>query len=168
MGFTVPAAIGAKLARPDRQVVGVAGDGDFLQTMQELAAAVMYDVPVLFVVLNNAGWISIKGGQLANFGRAMVVDFLRKDGGVYSPQFAEVGRAFGLAHSERVDDPAEMGPAVQRALASGGPALLEVLVAREFPEAGLIKTGWWDVPVPEWHAQQRTAYQAGRSEEQHR
>ena len=167
MGFTVPAAIGARLAQPDRQVVGVAGDGDFLQTMQELAVAVMYDVPVLFVVLNNAGWLSIKGGQLANFGRAMLVDFLDKDGGVYSPRFDEVGRAFGLAHSERVEHPDEVGRAVQRALASDGPALVEVMVAREFPEAGLIKTGWWDVPVPEWHEQQHAAYQAGRSEEQH-
>jgi acetolactate synthase-1/2/3 large subunit len=95
------------------------------------------------------------------------VDFVKKDGGVYSPRFDEVGRAFGLAHSERVEDPFEVGRAVQRALASDGPALVEVMVAREFPEAGLIKTGWWDVPVPEWHAQQRAAYQAGRGEEQH-
>ena len=63
MGFTLPAAIGAKLARPDRQVLGIAGDGDFLQTMQELATAAMLDLPVVFVVLNNSGWISIKGGQ---------------------------------------------------------------------------------------------------------
>ncbi len=165
MGFTVPAAIGAKLARPDRQVIGVAGDGDFLQTMQELAIAAMRELPLLFVVLNNSGWISIKGGQLAHFGHAEMTDFLKRDGGVYSPRYDEVGRAFGIP-GERVDDPAAIGPAASRALASGGPSLLEITVARDFPEAGLIKTGWWDVPVPEWHGEQRARYREGVAEEQ--
>src|SRR5215469_11385517 len=85
MGFTVPAALGAKLAQPDRTVAAIAGDGDFLQTMQELATAAMLGLPILFVVLNNSGWISIKGGQLANFGRIAMTDFKRPDGSVYSP-----------------------------------------------------------------------------------
>ncbi len=165
MGFTVPAAIGAKLARPDRQVVAVAGDGDFLQTMQEIAVAAMRELPVLFVVLNNSGWISIKGGQLAHFGHAEITDFLKKDGDVYSPRYDEFARAFGIP-GERIADPAAIGPAAARALASGGPSLLEITVARDLPEAGLIKTGWWDVPVPEWHAEQRARYREGVAEEQ--
>ncbi len=165
MGFTVPAAIGAKLARPDRQVVAVAGDGDFLQTMQEIAVASMRELPVLFVVLNNSGWISIKGGQLSHFGHAEITDFLKKDGEVYSPRYDEVAKAFGIP-GERIDDPAGIAPAASHALASGGPALLEVVVARDFPQAGLIKTGWWDVPVPEWHAEQRARYREGLAEEQ--
>lgn len=166
MGFTVPAALGAKLARPDRQVIAIAGDGDFLQTMQEVALAAMWDLPVLFVVLNNAGWISIKGGQLNTFGRATMTDFCRRDGSVYSPDFAAIGRGFGL-EAVRVDDPGELGPVTGRLLASGAPALLEVTVAREYPDAGLIKTGWWDVPVHEGRAEARAAYLAGRAEEQH-
>ena len=165
MGFTVPAAIGAKLARHDRQVVGVAGDGDFMQTMQELAVAALNDLPVLFVVLNNAGWISIKGGQEAHFGRTIAVDFLKRDGSVYSPRFAEAARAFGLP-SELVDEPAEIAPAVSRALASQGPALIEIRTARSGQAAGSIKTGWWDAPVPERDAERREAYEQGRREEQ--
>ena len=165
MGFTVPAAIGAKLAAPERQVAGIAGDGDFLQTMQEMAAAAMLDLPVLFVVLNNAGWISIKGGQLANFGRTFVTEFQRRDGSLYTPDFAAAARSFGL-HGERVDRPEEVAPAVRRALATGGPALVEVTVAREFPDAGATKTGWWDVPVPTYHVERRRQYEAERAEEQ--
>ena len=165
MGFTVPAAIGAQLAHPDRQVAGIAGDGDFMQTMQEMAVAAMQDLPVLFVILNNAGWISIKGGQLANFGRTAMTDFVRKDGSVYTPAFAEVAKNFGL-HGERVEDPAEVKPAVERALATHGPALVEVMVARDYPQAGTNKTGWWDVPVPPRLTAQRADYEAGRADEQ--
>ncbi len=164
MGFTVPAAIGAKLAQPDRQVVAVAGDGDFLQTMQELAVAAMRDLPVLFVVFNNYGWGSIKGGQLANFGRSVAVDFVRRDQ-PYSPHFANIAREFDIP-GWRVEDPAQIAPAVGKALDSGGPALLEVMVARDFPEAGAHKVGWWDVPVPAYHPEQRAQYEAGRREEQ--
>jgi acetolactate synthase-1/2/3 large subunit len=165
MGFTVPAAIGASLAAPGRQVLGIAGDGDFLQTMQELATAAMLDAPVVFVVLNNSGWISIKGGQANFFGRTAFVDFLRPDGSVYSPDYRAIGAAFGL-HAEGVSHPEEVAPAVRRALAHGGPALVAVDVAREGTDAGLDKTGWWDVPIPESHPEQRLAQLAGREEEQ--
>lgn len=165
MGFSLPAAIGAKLARPDRSVVAICGDGDFLQTMQEMAVAAMLDLPVITVVLNNCGWGSIKGGQLANFGRTLAVDFLRRDGSPYTPSFAEAARSFGL-QGERVHAPDEVGPAVRRALAFGGPALVEVMVAREGPESGTAKTGWWDVPIPVYHEERRRAYLAERAEEQ--
>ncbi|MDQ3701297.1 MAG: thiamine pyrophosphate-binding protein [Chloroflexota bacterium] len=164
MGFTVPAAIGAKLAQPDRQVVAVAGDGDFLQTMQEIAVAAMEDLPVLFVVFNNYGWGSIKGGQLATFGRSAAVDFMRR-GQPYSPHFANIAGEFGIP-GERVQEPAQVAPAITRALATGGPALVEVMVARDFPAAGTNKVGWWDVPVPAYHPAQRAQYEAGRREEQ--
>lgn len=164
MGFTVPAAIGAKLAQPDRQVAAVCGDGDFLQTMQEIAVAAMLDLPVLFVIFNNSGFGSIKGGQLANFGRTAAVDFLRR-GQPYTPHYANVAREFGIP-GEQVTDPKQVAPAIRRALATGGPALVEVIVARDFPEAGANKTGWWDVPVPSYYPAQREAYLAGRAEEQ--
>jgi acetolactate synthase-1/2/3 large subunit len=167
MGFTLPAAIGAQLARPDRQVLAVCGDGDFLQTMQELATAVMAAAPVCTVVLDNAGWISIKGGQLAFFGRTAMTDFVTPNGSGYSPDHAAIGQAFGI-HAERVDDPAELAPAVRRALASGGPSLIHVPVERDLALAGPDKTGWWDVPVPEDHPEGRADHAAGRAEEQHR
>jgi len=163
MGFTVPAAIGAQLAFPDRQVVGCAGDGDFMQTMQEMAVAAMYDLPVLFMVLNNSGFISIKGGQTHNFGRTTVVDFQKRDGSLYSPNFCEAARAFGL-HAQRISTPEEVQPAVRRALATTGPALIEVLVDRELGR-GVTSTGWWDMPVPEYLKDRRAQYEAERKEE---
>ena len=163
MGFTLPAAIGAQLARPDAQVLAICGDGDFLQTMQELATAAMLGVPVCTVVLDNSGWISIKGGQTTHFGRHAATDFLR-DGEPYSPDFAAIGRAFGI-HAEAATEASEVRPAVERALASGGPSLVHVSVERDLAVAGPDKTGWWDVPVPEG----RPAYEdqlRGRGERQ--
>ena len=163
MGFTVPAAIGAQLAQPDRQVVGCAGDGDFMQTMQEIAVAAMYDLPVLFMVLNNSGFISIKGGQIHNFGRTTVVDLQKKDGSLYTPNFCEAARAFGL-HAERIHAPGEVQPAVKRALATQGPALIEVMVDRDVSR-GVTPTGWWDMPVPSYLSERRAAYERERDEE---
>ncbi len=165
MGFTLPAAIGAQLARPNAQVLAVCGDGDFLQTMQELAAAAILGTPVCTIVLDNSGWISIKGGQQTHFGRPAMTDFMR-DGAPYSPDFAAIGRAFDV-HTEFADVANEVRPAVERALASGGPSLVHVRVDRDLAVAGPDKTGWWDVPVPEG----RPAYDdqaRGRAEEQHR
>lgn len=163
MGFTVPAALGAQLAFPGRQVVGCAGDGDFMQTMQEMAVAVMHNLPVLFMVLNNSGFISIKGGQMNNFGRTTVVDFQKRDGSLYSPNFCEAARAFGL-HAQRISTPDEVQPAVRRALATKGPALVEVLVDRELGR-GVTSTGWWDMPVPEYLPEKRAVYEKERGEE---
>ncbi len=164
MGFTLPAAIGAQLARPDAQVLAMCGDGDFLQSMQELSAAALAGTAVCAVVLDNSGWISIKGGQDAHFGRTAMTDFIR-NGEPYSPDFAAIGRAFDI-HTEFADMPADVRPAVERALASGGPSLVHVKVDRDLAVAGPDKTGWWDVPVPEGrpvHDEQL----AGRAEEQH-
>ena len=166
MGFTVPGAIGAALGQPGRQVVGIAGDGDFLQTVQELAAAELLDIPVVFVVLNNSGWMSIKGGQENFFGRTAKTDFLRPDGSLYSPDFLAIGEAFGL-HAEQVDHPDAVRPAVERAIAHGGPAIVAVNVGRE-AEHALDKTWWWDAPVPEFHPEQYASQLAGRAEEQQR
>jgi acetolactate synthase-1/2/3 large subunit len=165
MGFTLPAAIGAKLAAPDRQVVGVVGDGDFMMTMQELATAVQYDVPVVITVLNNFGWQSIRDLQISAFGaeRALATEFLR-EGEPYSPNFYEIGRAFGC-HAERIQSAEEVGPALARAFRSGRPSLIEVMVNREHPYSGGLVTGWWDVPVPTYLEERRATYERERGEE---
>ncbi|HEY0443528.1 MAG TPA: thiamine pyrophosphate-binding protein, partial [Candidatus Limnocylindrales bacterium] len=164
MGFELPAAIGVQLAHPDRQVLSISGDGSFLQSMQELATAAMLDVPVCQVILDNSGWISIKGGQDAFFGRSAVTDFRRK-GALYSPDFRAVGEAFGLP-SELVTDPNDVCAAVRRALASGGPSVVTIKVDRDLERAGPDKTGWWDVPISEAHPDTRAAQAEGRAEEQ--
>jgi acetolactate synthase I/II/III large subunit len=167
MGFELPAAIGAQLAHPDRQVLSVSGDGSFLQTMQELQSAVLAGTPICAVILDNSGWISIKGGQETFFGRAAWTDFLTPDGSVYSPDFAAIGAAFGL-HAESIEDPAEVAPAVGRALGSRGPSLVHIKVDRDLAMAGPDKTGWWDAPSPEYHPDQRARWAEGVAEEQHR
>ncbi|HEV3153305.1 MAG TPA: thiamine pyrophosphate-binding protein [Candidatus Baltobacteraceae bacterium] len=166
MGFEVPGAIGAKLAAPDKQVVAIVGDGSFLQTVQELAMAAQYDIPAVFVVMNNYGWECIKNLQMLQFGddRVIATNFKKPDGTPFSADLAAMSKAFGC-HAERVERPAELADAVRRALRSGRPAVVEVLCSRELPGSGLNATGWWDVTVPAYHAEKRKAYEAARSEE---
>ena len=162
MGFTVPAAIGAKLAQPDRTVVGIAGDGDFMQTMQEIAVTARLDMQILFVVMNNSGWISIRDGQLGMFGRSIETEFRKPDGSDYTPHFSNIAREFGL-YSERIHDPNDIVHAVKRSLATDGPALLEIMVARSGPDVGY--TGaWWDSPVPAYLTEQRKEYLKSKKE----
>jgi len=166
MGFTIPAALGAKLAAPDRPVVGVIGDGDFLMAVQELATAVQHELPVVIVVANNLGWISIKDLQLAAYGQdhAYAVDFARPNGELVTPHLADVARAFGC-HAERLERPDEVRPALQRALQSGQPAVVECMVQRDAPLSGGAAYGWWDVPVPTYLEERRAKYEAERAQE---
>lgn len=166
MGWTLPAAMGAKLADPERLAVGILGDGDFLMGIQELATAVQHDIPVVMVVANNLGFISIKDLQRAVYGddRTIAVDFAKDDGSLVTPDLAAAATAFGC-FGERVESPADVGPAIQRAIQSGQPAVVEVMVDREPPASGGAAYGWWDVPVPTYLKEQRAQYEAGRKEE---
>ena len=167
MGFSYPAAMGAKLAAPDRQVVAVIGDGDFMMTMQEMATAKQYGIGVVAVILNNAGWYSIRDLQIDALGedRVYATQFATPDGEAYTPDFAAAAKAFGL-RAERVDRPEEVRGAIDRALAGEGPALVEVMVQREFPYSGSTVSGWWDVPVPAYLEDRRARYLAERAGEQ--
>ncbi|MHA1731456.1 MAG: thiamine pyrophosphate-binding protein [Promethearchaeota archaeon] len=171
MGFTLPATIGAKLGaihegRPDQQVVGLVGDGDFMMTMQELSTAVQLDLPVVVVLLNNMGWIAITDLQRAAYGedRAYATEFRGKDGEPYSPDFKSIAEAFGC-HAEKVSRADEIKPALERAFASGKPAVVEVLVNREWPYTGSPAVGWWDVPIPTYLGGLRKKYEDERSGE---
>ncbi|MDD1779063.1 MAG: thiamine pyrophosphate-binding protein [Candidatus Helarchaeota archaeon] len=160
MGYTLPATIGAKLAAPDRQVVGFVGDGDFQMTMQELATAVQYNIPILIILINNQGWIAIKDLQMAAYGedRAYATEFLDAKGNLYSPDFKVIAEGFGC-YAEKVSKSEEIQPAVKRALESGKPAVIEVLVNREYPYSGSPAHGWWDVPVPTYLKEKRKQYE---------
>ena len=166
MGFELPAAIGAKLAAPNRQVIALVGDGSFLQTAQELAMAAQYDIPAVFLVFNNFGWECIKNLQTLQFGpdREIVTSFRKRDGTPFSANLAQVAQGLGC-HAERIEHPAEVGPALRRAISSGRPAVVEALCSRELPFSGLTATGWWDVTVPAYHREKRAAYEKLRSGE---
>jgi acetolactate synthase-1/2/3 large subunit len=135
-------------------------------SIQELATAVQHDIPVIMIVANNLGFISIKDLQRAVYGddRTIAVDFAKNDGSLVTPDLAAAARAFGC-FGERVESPADVGPAIERAVESGGPAVVEVMVDREPPASGGAAYGWWDVPVPTYLKEQRAQYEAGRKEE---
>ncbi len=119
MGYGVPAAIAAKAVHPDRLVVSWNGDGCFLMNGQELATAVQYGLGVIFVVVDNAMYGTIRMHQERTYpGRVHGT-------GLVSPDFAAFARAFG-AHGETVARTDEFAPAFERARAAGGPALLHL------------------------------------------
>jgi acetolactate synthase-1/2/3 large subunit len=165
MGWAVPAAIGAQLAQPGRRVVCVLGDGDFLQTMQEMAVCVTNNIPVVFLVQNNAGYMSIRGGQRKLHDRHIGSEFNRPDGTPYSPDFVAVADAFGLA-AYRADSPETLASSLSKAVGDDAPSLVEVTTARD--AAGPFVPGWWDFPIPEYIDDERQdQYVAERAEEQH-
>lgn len=130
VGWAVPAAIGAKLAVPAKDVVCVVGDGDFLQSLPEMAVCVMHGLPLVFVVLNNCGHMSTRFLQQKLLGRYVGSEFNLPNGRPYSPNFSDIARSFGL-EAWRVEHDSQLEGAMKRALSSGGPALVEILTARE-------------------------------------
>ncbi|MCM3761334.1 thiamine pyrophosphate-binding protein [Alkalihalobacillus oceani] len=161
MGFALPAALGAKLAAPDKQVAVVVGDGDFSMTLQELATAVQYNIPVVAIVLNNSGWVCIRDLQTDVYGadRVIATEF-KKDNTdeLYSPDFTQIAKGFGV-YAEKIRRPEEVKKALDRAFKQNGPALLEIEVFREYPHSGVSATGWWDVPVPTYLEDRRKKYE---------
>ena len=150
MGWCIPATQGAKLAKPDRQVLGLCGDGDFLMTCQELATAVQYNIPVVYCVTNNYGWLSIRDLQIDVYGkdRAFASEFrMQKNGELYNPDFVKLAESF-KCYSERIETPEEVAPGLERAFKSGKPAVLEIPVQHKYPFSEGVFAGWWDVPVP--------------------
>lgn len=120
MGYGLAAAIGVSLAAPARRVIALAGDGCFLMHGEELATAVQYGLPIIVVIVNNSGYGAIRGTQKKLFGRAIGTD-------LHNPSFADYARAFG-AHGEVVATTDEFLSAFARCLATGGPAVLELVL----------------------------------------
>ncbi|MFW9852475.1 MAG: thiamine pyrophosphate-binding protein [Candidatus Thorarchaeota archaeon] len=159
MGYTVPAAIGAKLGKPDKQVVGLVGDGDFMMTMQELHTAVQLNLNVVIVILNNSGWIAITDLQRAAYGndRAYATEFTDYKGESYSPNFADIAKGFGC-WSTRISKTKEIKPALEMAFKQLGPAVVEILVNRNPKYTGSPAWGFWDVPIPAYMKEKRIKY----------
>ncbi len=165
MGWSYPAALGAKLAAPHAPVVAMVGDGDFLMTIQEVATAVQYNIPVVAVIVNNQGWQAIRDLQKIAFGDGTdYATMFERAGQPQSPHLADAAKAFG-AHAVRITEPDKVAPALEEALASGRPSVIEVMVDMAFGQSGGLAPGWWDVPVPEYFPDQHAAYQEGRKEE---
>jgi acetolactate synthase I/II/III large subunit len=135
MGFGAPAAIGAKLACPDRVVVALVGDGGFGQNPAMLATAAEQEVPVIWIVMNNNAYGTIAGLEMAHYGTAFGTVFRRK-GEPYHVDFAAIARAYGLK-GVQIKSAAEFKPALQEAVASGQPCVIDVAMMNEpVPTAG--------------------------------
>jgi acetolactate synthase-1/2/3 large subunit len=119
MGYGVPAGIAAKLLHPGRTVVAFAGDGCFLMTGQEFATAVQYRAPVVFIVVNNGMYGTIRMHQERHFpGRVYGTDLV-------NPDFAAYARAFG-GFGAIVEKTEEFAGAFEAAQTSGLPSILEL------------------------------------------
>ena len=139
MGFGAPAALGAKLACPDRVVVSMVGDGGFGQNPALLATAVEENIPVVWVVMNNFAFGTIAGLQKAHFGTTLGTVFV-KDGKPYQADFAAVARAYG-ADGAKVESAAQFKEVLERAIASKRPFVVDVAM-RNNP---VPTTGHWNI-----------------------
>jgi acetolactate synthase-1/2/3 large subunit len=124
MGYGVPAAVAAKAVHPERTVVCLAGDGDFLMTGQELATAVQEELPIVILVVNNGMYGTIRMHQERHYpGRVVGTDLV-------NPDFAALAVAYG-AFGATVERTEEAADALDAALAAGRPALVELRVDPE-------------------------------------
>jgi acetolactate synthase-1/2/3 large subunit len=124
MGYGVPAAVAAKIVHPERIVVCVAGDGDFLMSAQELASAVQERAAIVVLLVNNGMYGTIRMHQERQFpGRVVGTDLV-------NPDFVALAQSYG-AYAELVERSVDFGAAFERALAAGRPALLELRVDPE-------------------------------------
>jgi acetolactate synthase-1/2/3 large subunit len=124
MGYGVPAALAAKVVHPDRVVVCLAGDGDFMMASQELATAVQHELPVVVLVANNGMFGTIRMHQERHYpGRVSGTDLV-------NPDFAAYARAFG-AFGELVERTDDFPEALERALRADRPAVVELRVDPE-------------------------------------
>ena len=128
LGFSFPAAIGVKLARPDTPVVGLIGDGGFLYTAQELATCVRHDVGFPLVVVNDNAFGVIDYLQRTAYQEAYQAQLT-------NPDFLAFAAAFGVP-ATRVQSPAELQSALDRTLASGEMHLIEYQIAIQEPPFG--------------------------------
>jgi acetolactate synthase I/II/III large subunit len=131
LGVGVPFANAAALAYPARQVVAVCGDGAFGLHAMEIDTAVRHGCKAVFVIANNAAWNIERVDQELNYGGRVTGTTLGDS------DYAAMARAFGM-HAERVDDPSQLRPAFERALAHA-PALVDVAVTRDTLSSDLTK-----------------------------
>ena len=131
LGWAMPGALGLKLARPDRPVLAVVGDGASMYTVQALWTAATFNIPVVYCICNNRAYRILKVNMDIYLKRMLNDEERRSD---YTGMdfanpldLAAVAQGLGVA-SEKVSDPARLGPAVRRAFESGKPALIDVSI----------------------------------------
>ena len=139
MGFGAPAAIGAKIACPDRVVVSLVGDGGFGQNPALLATAYEEDAAVIWIIMNNFAYGTIAGLQMAHYGTTTGTVF-EKNGKPYSPDYAAIARAYGI-DAVRIESVDQFKPALQAAIKANVPYVLDVIMEN----APVPTTGHWNI-----------------------
>ena len=137
MGFGPPAAVGAKIAFPDRVVISLVGDGGFGQNPAVLATAAEQNAPVIWVVMNNNAFGTIAGLQKAHYDLTYGTVF-PKDASIaeQKPDYAAIARAYGV-DGVRIRSAAEFRPALEAAIASGRPTVIDVaMINNPTPTSG--------------------------------
>jgi len=134
LGWGYATSLGAKVAKSDTPVVSISGDGGFLFTAMEMATAAMHGIGVVAVVFSDGAYGNVRRIQQQAFNNRTIASDLR------NPDFVKLGESFGIA-SERVRSPAELGAALSRSIARGGPALIDCPV-------GVMPDPWSFVQVP--------------------
>ncbi len=125
MGYGLPAAMGAQVGRPDRLVVLIDGDGSFVMNSQELATVVENQLPIKAVIINNGGHGMVRQWQDVIYGgRFQSIDLSA------SPDFVKLAEAYG-AVGIRASKPNEVVPALEKAFATPGPVVVDVIVDRD-------------------------------------
>ncbi|WP_129727377.1 thiamine pyrophosphate-binding protein [Ectobacillus funiculus] len=135
MGFGAPAALGAKIAQPDKVVVSLVGDGGFGQNPALLATAAEENIPVVWVIMNNYAFGTIAGLQKAHYGTTLGTVF-QIDGEPYSPDFASIAKAYGV-EGVKIQSAEEFKSVLKRAIESNKPFVIDVaMLNNPVPTAG--------------------------------
>ncbi len=125
MGYGFPAAIGAKVGCPDKTVIDIAGDGSFQMTSQELATAVLNDIPVTVAILNNRFLGMVRQWQELFYDKRYSATYLDK-----TPDFIKLAEAYGALGIE-VNKPSEVKSAIEEAIGSDKPAVIDFKIDTE-------------------------------------
>lgn len=134
MGFALPAAIGAKMGAPEREVVAIIGDGGYQMTIQELGVIFQAEVPVKIVVLNNEFLGMVRQWQQLFFDKRYASTTMK------NPNFCKIAEAYDI-DNQKVSTREELGPAVEKMIASKDSFFLEVMVEKEDNVFPMIPTG---------------------------
>ncbi len=126
IGWAIAASVGISLAQPERPVVSVIGDGSAMYSVQALWTAAHLKLPITYVICNNKGYRIIKQRLLSFHGNDNFIGMDFEDPEI---DFSGLARSLGMT-AERIEDPAAVRPALDKAIASGGPVLLDVAVER--------------------------------------
>jgi benzoylformate decarboxylase len=128
LGFPLPGTLGVKLGLPDRPVVGLLREGDSMYSIQGLWTAVKYDIPVTYVVFNNASYRILKMGMVRYIGdNERKSEFLGMDFGEPALDISKQAAVWGM-HAAHIEEPADLAPALRQALDHDGPSLIDVRI----------------------------------------